>query len=116
MAALRLPWTQCEWSSFFLWQGGRRKPVPCQRGLPIDRHDEEREARGGGRRVLHHGQSIVRSDGELRAQLDDLLARVLPLRNDRAGAIGQEDVGLALGDELAGDGATRGRRGRQREI
>ena len=85
----------------------------CERALAFRRENEQCELIRRRRGAVHHGQAVVGADRERVGQCDDLLRRVLALRGERIGAIGQEDIGRALRDEFAIDRAAlrRGRAG-----
>jgi hypothetical protein len=67
----------------------------------------------GAEGAVHHGQAVIGADRKRVGQCDDLLRWVLALRGERVGAIGQEDIGRTLREELAID-RTALRRGRAR--
>ena len=96
-----------------LRQSGRGKTVLCERALAFRRENEHCEFVRRRRGAVHHGQAVVGADRERVGQCDDLLRRVLALRGQRIGAIGQENIGRTLRDELAIDRAAL-RRGRAR--
>ena len=78
-----------------------------QDALAVRRQNEHCEAIGSRGRACHHCQPIIRADRQSIRQIDDLLANVFLLRHKRTGAVGQKDIGAALGDVPAIDAAVR---------
>ena len=64
-----------------------------------------------GRGIGHHGQAVIRADGQGVRQRDGLQAGIFLLGIARRGAVGEENVGPAFGDMPAIRAASGGRRG-----
>ena len=85
--------------------------MPGERALAVRRQDEERELIGRSRRTADDGQAVIGADRERIGQLHDRLRRILALGGERIGAIGQEDIGRSLRDQIAIDRAALRRAG-----
>src|SRR5262249_18390041 len=77
------------------WRG---KSVLCQYLLAFRRNNELSKAGSGRRAVIYDRQAVVGPNRQRLRQRHNLLSGVLALRHQRAGAIGEEDVGGSLGE------------------
>src|SRR5262245_13171548 len=88
-------------------QGGGGEAMSRQHALAVYRQDEHGELVGLRGCPVDHRQPVVCTYREVVGERHGSLSGVLPLRLERAGAIRDEDVGLAFGYQHFINRATR---------